>query len=352
MYSREILPPPSKFIQNGHAIFGTFQGCPEELNIRGVRSPFNYISLPHCLTDFRIRSNIFISFELCTYIGFIDFHDEKVFGYADVVFWHKETGRRLSYKILMGPRRRFIPHQLTKGCCSSYNPSKYLRISWDHSRDRISVVFNFKGNSTMPDACGALTGHFNDSASGELTTVIPYPTKRKCSATYNAVCNIHGTLSAGKSQLLSEDTVSGDGTLIFRMNRSFYDLYNVNHFVCGNGTIDGKNVSFVLGEALEDAVEPDTYNDNYLIYDGQITPLPPVTITHPNKDWIIQDTENMVDLTFTPVSENVRDLAIILFRSKITTICGTFEGTLRTKDDQVINLNGFAGLNKKSMMRV
>lgn len=350
------MPPPKNIVQNRQPVFGTFDGSPSKLDIRGVRTPFTDIHLPHFLTDFRIRSMINLSFEIGPYIGNIDFYDEKVFGYAEVVLWNKENSSRFTYKTFMGPRRRFIPHELTSGFVSSFKKRHYVKINWDHKHDRFTVVLNMKGDSNRPDLRASFIGRFSDPATKDFLTVVPYPTKRRCSATFVSTQKINGSISLGKTKLLEPVNIQDtDGSAILKINRSYYNLYNFSEYVCASGVINGKNVSFVLSQAMDDAVEQDTYNENMLIVDGKCTPLPSVTITHPmgiTDKWIIQDTENMVDLTFTPESDNYRELSFYVFESRFHTVYGKFEGSIKTKDNELIDFDDFDGIAKNQMMRL
>jgi len=356
MYSRELLNPPKNIVKNKKPVFGTFEGYPSLLDIRGVRTPFANIHLPHFLTDFRIRSMINLTFEIGPYIGNIDFYDEKIFGYTEVIIWHKETSSRFSYKTYMGPRRRFIPHELTTGFVSSFKKKNYVKINWDHKHDRFTVVLNMKGDSNKPDLRASFIGRFSDQQTKDFLTVIPYPTKRRCSATYFSSQKINGSLSLGKTKLLDAVNIQDtDGTAILKINRSYYNVYNISEYVSASGTVNGKQVSFVLSQNLDEAVEPDTYNENMLIVDGKCTPLPSVTITHPmgiTDKWIIQDTENMVDLTFTPESDNYRELSLYVFESRIHTLCGTFEGAIKASETETVEFDEFHGIAKNQMMRL
>ena len=92
-----------------------------------------------------------------------------------------------------------------------------------------------------------------------------------------------------------------------------------------------------------------------LVVDGKETALPPVYITHPfgfDKNWIIQDTESMVDLTFTPLSVNSRTLNLIALRTSYHTMYGTFEGVLLDSNGEKIILKNFPGLLYKGMLRL
>ncbi|HAH63717.1 MAG TPA: hypothetical protein DCL73_16650 [Treponema sp.] len=78
-------------------------------------------------------------------------------------------------------------------------------------------------------------------------------------------------------------------------------------------------------------------------------------MTHPfgiNHKWVIQDTETMVDLTFTPVSVNHRTLNILVMRTDYNNIYGTFDGMLLTGSGEKITLKNFPGIVKKNLLRI
>ena len=356
MYTREIKTPPEKIIHNGKIEFGTFQGLLPRLDIRGVRAPFAGFPFPTVITNFRIQSSIMFLFNIGSFIGTVDFFDHKVFGFADVVFWNKETGRKCAYRSFMGPRRRFIPHNMSTGFCASFNKKRYIRISWDHQRDRLSMIFNLKGDSSRPSAQAAFIARYSESPVCELATVVPAPSKRRCSATYLASPKIHGTISLEKTKLSEECTQADlDGTALLRINRAYYNLHSISEFIVASGQIDGKKFSFQMFTTQENAVDSDNINGNILCVNGICTPLPPVTITHPfglSKKWVIQDFENMVDLTFTPVSDNRRDISFFVMKSQLRTVFGTFEGVIKTKDGEDIVLHNFEGIAKNQLLRL
>ncbi len=92
-----------------------------------------------------------------------------------------------------------------------------------------------------------------------------------------------------------------------------------------------------------------------LIVDSEPTALPPVDITHPfgiDKDWIIQDTESMVDLTFTPISLNNRNLDLVAMSTRYSTIYGVYNGILLDKDGNKIFMKNFLGIIYKSRIRL
>lgn len=355
MYSREILPPPEHLVSNGKPVFGTFKGFPQKLDIRGVEAPFG-IALPHLFSNFRIKSSLLFLFDIGDYTGIVEFFDQKAFGYAEVTLWEKKTAYKYTYRVLMGPRRRFIPHRLDSGYCASFSKRRYIRISWDHSRDRVSLIFNLAGDSARPSVTGAFIAHYTSQNSCEMTTSVPSPTRRRLSASYTATMQIHGSVSLGQTKRLPAVNIEDrDGTALFYINRNYYNFVSESEYIAGTGLIDGKQVSFYIHAASEEAVDQDTLNPNLLFVDGACTPLPPVIITHPfglSGKWVIQDTENMVDLNFLPGSDNFRDMSFFIMHTRIHTIFGKIEGSLKTKEGEDIPIRGFSGIAKHQLLRL
>ncbi|WP_147634937.1 DUF2804 family protein [Treponema pectinovorum] len=356
MYFRQMSPPPESLIKNGHANFGTFSGAISRLDIRGMRAPFGGVPLPVFISNFRIKSFLTFTFNVGQYLGTISFFDAKFFGLAEIDLWNKENGRKYCYKSIMGPRRRFIPHNIEQGFCASFNPHRYIRISWDHKRDRVSIIFNVKGDSARPSFQAALSGHFSDPCAAEITQCVPLKSRRRCSATYCVSTVLKGSLTTGKTKKNLGQTITEENSnSLLTINRAYYGYLCEGQSIYAAGTSKGQNIAFSILNTQSSTVDPESENQNILIVDGVPTPLPPVKMTHPfgiNKKWIIQDTQNMVDLTFEPISQIYRDVQAFALKFLIKTIYGKFEGVLKTKDGQDIQINGFAGIAKDQFLRI
>lgn len=352
MYCRQISKVPKKLIKNGRPLFGTYLGFPSHLDIRGVKTPFGVIPLPTFLTNIAIRSQLFLDFNAGDYIGQIGLFDAKIFGYIEVIYWNKNTNVKCAYRTFTGPRKRLIPNNLKKGIAISFKKTRYLKISWDRDKNRFSILFNLQGDDSRPTTkahFSGITGQTND-----MISVMPAPTSRRCSATW--LCNfpIRGSLSTTKNKETKymEPT---DGNAIISINRSYYKLHAKFNNLTATGNSNGHKIVFYLTTSSFDANDTNSCNSNALFVDNEITPLPQVFITHSfgvDKTWIIQDTENMVDLTFTPVSDNLRKMNTVVFRTVYHTIFGTFEGTLLDKNGESIPIKGLQGIVQTTMLRL
>ena len=352
MYCREVSTPPQKLIKNGRPLFGTYIGVPSHLDIKGVKTPFGVIPLPPFLTNIAIRSQLILDFSAGDYLGQIALFDAKLFGYIEVVYWNKKTNIKYAYRTFTGPRKRLVPKNLKKGIAVSFKKSRYLRISWDRAKNRFSILFSLSGDNSRPST----KGHFSASRhnSSDLISVMPAPTLRRCSATWLCSFPIRGSISTtkGNETKYMDQT---DGTAIMSINRSYYKLHAKFNSLTASGTFENHKFIFWLTTSSFDANDTNNCNSNALFIDGEITPLPQVFVTHAfgvNKTWIIQDTENMVDLTFTPVSDNLRKMNTLIFRTVYHTIFGTFEGTLLNKDGKSIPIKSLPGIVQSTMLRL
>ncbi|MFA6856717.1 MAG: DUF2804 family protein [Treponema sp.] len=356
MYSRPISESPKTIVTNGKAVFGTFKNVPAKLDIRGVTAPFGGIPLPSFITNVRIKSRIAYMFSIGDYIGMAEFFDDKMFGLAEIIFWNKTTGKKLAYHTFMTTRRRFIPVKLDDAVCVSFNKSRYIRIIWSRKHDRISLLFSLAARGTRPAVKGSFSAHFSDPLHKELLVVTPVPTTRRCSASWLTAMPIRGSLNIladKKTQAVPMEET--DGLAFMVLNRTYYKYHVKSEMMCGLGEYEGKKLVFRFVTTSMDPHEADYNNENVVVLDGQITPMPSVCMTHPfgiTNKWIIQDTETMIDLTFTPVSVSHRTLNILIMRTDYNNICGTFDGVLLTGNGDKINLKNFPGIIKKNLLRV
>lgn len=354
MYSRPLETAPESIVQNGKINFGSFQGVPATVDIRGVKAPFAGVPTSTFFSNFRIKSRMYFVFAVDNYIGLAEFFDDKTFGLAEVIFWNKENGQKLAYHNLMGPRRRFVPINTFEAACTSFGSTRYIKISWSRKRGKVSLTFTVKGDRFRPSAKAKYIARL-DQGNEEVLFVNPAPITQRCSATWMAPLNLEGGLATAKHRHYIKEIPQYKGLGLMLMNRTYLKPRTSSEHLFGLAEIDGKNVIFSFANTSQDALDEDNYNDNMLSVDGKITAMPPVQITHPfglSGKWVAQDTEGMVDLVFNPISINSRTLNIIVMRNAYSTIYGTFEGVLVSKDGHKIILKNCPGIVKKSHIRL
>lgn len=356
MYSREITEPPKKLVKNGKPVFGTFLYAPSKLDIKGVERPFGVLPLPSFITDLRIRSSLFFVFNCEEYMGTIEFFDARLFGHAEVILWEKGSIRKIAYRAMIGPRKRLVPKTTAAGVCVSLNHNRYIRITWDLNCNRLSVVMDLKGDSARPNVSAAFNANISPENRGYVSAVLPAPIMRRCRALWMLTSPFVGHLNLIKPKEIQQKTTQDvEGSILIEIYKAYYNFKTKTISAISTGTYQNKTFSFSITSSSLKAVDPDKYNENFLFYDNETTLLPPVKITYPygiKGTWVIQDTENMVDLTFSPVSDHSRTISIFILRTQSHSIYGTFSGVIQTKTGENIILKDFPGIVRKQLMRL
>ena len=350
MYSRQLLEPPEQLVVNGKALFGSYNDVSPKTDIRGMRAPYAGIPLPSIISNLRIKSRLDYCFSIKDFIGLSQFYDFKVFGLGEIIFWNKESGKKYVYHTIMAPRRRFVPVLTTRGICACYRKSRFIKISWGRQHKHHALTFKVHGDSARPDAEGYVYSPLQDEMHSDSLFVCPSPASSRCSATWFSSMKVMGHIAIN-----SEPAEDSEGLGMMILNRAYYKFHSRSSTAYGIGNIKGKDIVFYIKSSNMDAADSDAYNSNVLVVNGKQTALPPVYMTHPfgiDKNWIIQDTESMVDLTFTPLSVNSRTLNLIALRTNYYTMYGTFEGVLLNSDGEKIILKNFPGLLHKGMLRL
>lgn len=350
MYGRKFEEAPEQIINNGKAAFGTYTGVSPKIDIKGMRAPYAGIPIPVFISRVRIKSNLHFIFSLNDYIGMTEFYDFKAFGLGELIFWNKQTGVKYVYHTFMGNPRRFVPIITSKGRCACYRQKRYIKVSWGRNHKHTALTFNVKGNNSRPSAEGFCIGLMDDANHTDAMFVNPSPASSRCSATW-----FNGMSVRGKIELNGQNAEESTGLAAMILSRAYYKFRSKVTFAVGLGNVKGKSIIFHIKASNMDAANSDSYNENILTVDNSQTALPPVYITHTSdveNKWIIQDTEGMVDLTFSPISKDERTLNIIAIRRTSNTIYGSFEGTLLTKDGEKLSFKEVRGIMNISKLRM
>lgn len=354
MYTRDFSDLPEKLIIDGTPQFGTYKTSPQKFDIKHVREPFSCFPMPKFFSNLRIRANITYVLNIDNFYGVVDFFDSKYFCFIEVVLWNKETKQRYSYRTFFG-FKRLVPKNMNKATCGNFRKKRYFKLTWDKSTDKFTLVFNAKGDDARPNF--AATFKKDGALLGEVCTVNPSPTKRRCTASYCQAFSISANLvkSPTKHQNFEIEKYSNKGLCFFDLRRSYYKIKTKETFLIGTGYIDNKAFIFRIATSNHDAVDSNSFNENVLFVDGETTLLPPVTITQPfgiQNRWIIQDTENMIDLSFYPISDNKRIASLFVLHTEYHTVYGSFEGDLYDKNGTVYHLKDFLGIGSKRSLRM
>ena len=350
MYTREIKPAPEYPVVNGNPEFGSFSGSFGHFDIRGMKRPFGNLPVPVVFTNRRIMETMRFLFCDENNIGEIELFESACFSFMETTLWNRKTRQRIAYRRLIAPGVLNMPRNFSNSVTACRTRSRYVRIHSRLQKKLIHADFDFIGSDSRPPCEGRLEMNLSSSGFADLSSVIPYGVKRRCQASYQLTSALHGWISTGYDDHQIQEA-SGVG--FFDIRKAYFSLRTSLSKMVGMGRLDGKIVSFQLGNSVSH--DDSRYNDNVLFVDGKVYPLPPVKITRPYGiagNWIIQDTESMIDLVFTPLSDSGRRLSAFIVRTDYHTVYGLYSGVLLTGTGEKLVLRGYPGIGKKVLLRI
>ena len=350
LYTREIAPAPEHPVLAGKPAFGTFRGPFGHFDIRGMKRPFGNLPIPEVISNRRIMG--IMRFIFCDEgnIGEIELFDAGYFSFMETTLWNRLTKRRIAYRRIILPGLLKMPLEFGNSVTACRSHARFTRIHTRLQKGLIHADFDFLGSGARPPCEGRFEMNLAAPGAADLSAVIPYGVRRRCQASFQQTSALHGWIGTGYDD---HHIPESSGVGYFDIRKAYFSLRTKKSVMIGLGRVDGRIVSFQLGNSV--TREDYQYNDNVLFVDGKAWPLPPVKITRPfgvDGDWIIQDTESMVDLVFTPISDSPRKLSAFVLRTSYHTVYGTFEGALLTGDGEKIALRGYPGIGKKILLRI
>jgi len=350
LYTREIRPAPDSPVKDGIPRFGTYSGPFEKMDIRGMPRPFGDIPFPALLTNLRIMETVRFMFCDDANIGEIELFNAGYFSFMEATLWNRNTRRRIAYRRVFFPGLRHMVRNFQNAVLTCRSPQRFVRIHGRLNRRHVHVDFDFQGSGSRPPCHGRLEMNLEEKSTADLSSVLPYGVKRRCLASYQLTAPLQGWIGTG----YEDYRISfGTGVGFYDVRKAYFSTRTKINKLVGLGYLDGRLVSFQFGNSVNH--DETRYNDNVLFYDGTAYPMPPVKITRPfgiGGDWIIQDTESMVDLAFTLVSDNARKMSVFLFRTDYHTVYGKFNGMLLLGSGESLSLKSFPGIGKKIVLRV
>jgi hypothetical protein len=344
-----MLAPRASPIEDGNPLFGTWNRAFEKVDLQEIRRPYRY-PMPRWIKDSRIKewesfsaNNNHFSLEAI-------FCNFKMFRMAHVLLYDKDNDEKFLFrKIKPGPGWQ-IPHSLANSSIDSRTSSFYFRIHNWLDADTVRLDINIEAARRRP----SLTIHLAYNVCGQDVTPLTVSlglSERRIMYAYKALAPVRGDMVLGGRHItLKQDSCSG----FFCDYKGFFP-YRMNVKTCSAAGFDEENRRFGFHIAENQTRESYKNNENALWVNGQLTPLPPVLITMPNgpdADWVIQDVEGMVDLTFTPKEQIKTGIGLIFTNSEFYAPLGYYNGMLVNSEGKQIQIKNLFGMGEKLYLRV
>jgi hypothetical protein len=349
MYQRKILDPRPSPLENGVPVAGSWNQAFKDVDFLDIRRPFAWTT-PKWISDIRIKEwqsflvqddNFFLEAALINL---------KYFRTALVYLYDKKTKEYLKFRKILPFGNWYLPKELYNSSLTSRSYGFYFRIHNWLDAGLIKVDLDIEATTKRP----SFTAHFEYDLDARKTS--PMVTnllfaERRPLYSYKGFSSVRGNMVFGGRNVVLDPSQSQG---MFADYKGFYPYRMISTW-CSAFGFDAENRSFGFNIAENQAKESYKNNENVLWLDGKMTPLPPVRITMPagaESDWVIQDLEGMVDLTFTPVEKNRQTFGIILSRADHYSMLGYYNGVLVNAENEHITVRNLWGLGEDLYLRI
>jgi hypothetical protein len=349
MYSRDFQPSRATPIEAGAPVAGTWNRAFDDVNLLDVHRPFN-LPLPKSLRDYRIKEWQSFQAQDERYYLTAALINAKYYRLAHVVLWNKETKEKLSFNKVLPFGAWKFPRSLSNASVTSRSWGFYFRVHDWLDADVAELDIDIEPTRRRPSFTAHLELDLRRTAAVPIVVCLPFA-GRRCLYAFKTLAPARGDLVFGGRHIAFEpDKASGT---VFDY-RGFYPYRMHSSWATGFG-FDGNGRRFGFSLAENQAKDAFKNNENALWVDGQLTLLPPVRITQAEdcaSEWVIQDLEGMVDLSFAPREQSSVQFNLFLTRCDYRAPLGVFNGMVATAAGEKIAVRNLWGFAEKLYIRV
>lgn len=328
-------PPPEIVDTSGRVNFGVFNAPFSRVNLEDARVRSLGVRLPRRLSRLRLKEwqhfgvitpELFLSFAIV---------DAKFMSKSWCHVVEREGGDHFEHTRQSPILRVGIARELFRDETFAHAPAYHVEVDnlLEEGAHRIRIQVAKIGR--RPAIHATLECHHDLSAIQPLVVVLPVGRGRGMYS-HKVPLAVEGTVSVGGSVF---DVSAETSLALLDIHKAHYPRHTFwNWATCAGRDAQGRVLALNLTRNVnEDDVR---YNENALWIDGRLTHLGPARFDVDKQrlmdPWRITTTDGAVDLTFLPQGERCEDIRLGVVRSSFHQPYGTFHGTVRIGDEEVV----------------
>jgi hypothetical protein len=345
---RGFQASPEAIVDKGAFALGRYGSPFRRANMLDVSRPFHY-PVPRLLKNWRLKEWQAYQFGDRRWFFLASLYNAKVCSF--VLFLAYDRERKKRYLI-----RRIIPGSVFRFSESLTGSDVYYR----GARSLLESACDFDGGSMQLTVVHGsrsperrFSGRFRFSCAPKVAApsvvCLPLSLNRAMYST-KILMPMEGEFSiGGESHRFDGPSSMG----IIDDHKGFYPYHLRYDWVTGFGAdAKGRMVGFNLTD--NQVRDQARYNENCLWINNKVWPLPPVKVTRPQGsagEWIVQDTEGMVDLVFVPELANDLRINLGVVESDYHGPLGSFRGFVSNGEGKRIQAEHLYGAGEKEYLR-
>jgi hypothetical protein len=342
---RQSVPTPISLVENGQAVFGTFDREFETMELLDCRKPVSKY-FPECLKKYRLTLWEAAEVHLDGGVLLAVVCDMGIFGMTLHVFYDKRNKKVYSWSTNLPSSRTKIAPNLMNGNIAEAK-TKYSFIKY---------INNFQVGK-----CSLSGSHFDrkniveyafDLERVSLPSVVSIPFGP------NKPLYTQKDLFRAKGRVIFNDEVfetNDHTTAIVDDHRGYYPYRAHYDWLTTMGRrVNGKKKYFAFNLTRNQSIDQEDYNENLIWFEKRTSLLPPVVFERNAEDtvWKVNDAHDMVNITF-----DVGDMYRMELHAGVVDIdyhvaFGEIKGYVRDVDGMRYILDGMMGMGEDKNLRM
>ncbi len=345
-YSREVSAAPAEIATNGRCNMGTFNQAIKNVNMLDVEKPLG-TEVPQGLKFMRLKE--WQAFQISNDEWFICLavYNTKSIGLATVMAFDRNQQKMYRYERKVPFNLLKVPSGLADSRCYYHGADFRIDIHNNLDDGKFRVSFQADNFAGLPDLRASFTGYHETEP---IVIVQPFDDNRPLYS-HKALMPCEGMLelSDGRKSFFER----GTGSMIIDDHKGYYPYTMAYDWVTGLG-YDHKGRLAGFNTTDNQIQNHMKYNENCLWLDGQMYPLPPISIrrnTGVEGIWEVSDDFGRVRIFFKPLYDCKVKINAGIIKTDYHGPTGVLEGWIKTPDGEKVCFDGFAGMGEKKFIK-
>lgn len=343
------MSAPEKLYEDGAFKFGSFDGPVRNPNLIDAERPYK-LPLPQSLRWMQLREWQAFQISNGTHFVMVAIYNAKKLSLAQFIVYDIVNNKKFRYEKKVPTWKLNVPDGLF-GTQASYRSNNFiLEAKHDLQNNLLELNASIRNFDGLPDVEANFKGDHNVQKFEPMVVCMPFSEKR---AMYSHKClmPVSGSIRFGTDVIPFPDKLS---QLIIDDHKGYYPFPTIYDWVTGMGRdSEGRMLGFNCTD--NQIVDHETNNENCLWHDGKLSVLPPIRVTRPDGykgTWYVKDNYGKVDLEFRPVIHTAVDVNLLIFRSKYQGPYGFFNGYIKNRDGERVEIKEMFGMGEDFYLRV
>lgn len=347
-YKRPLQPAPARLYENGKFQYASYDGPVPNPNLIDVEKPYK-LPIPRLFKWMQLREWQAFQISNGTHFVMVAIYNAKKISLVQFIVYDIVNNKKYRYEKKVAPWSLRVPDGLY-GTEAIYQSKNFTLIAkHDLNKNLLELSASIKNMKGLPNVEAKFKAIHDTKRFEPMVVCMPFSEKR---AMYSHKClmPVSGSIQFGNDVIPFPEKLS---QLIIDDHKGYYPYPTVYDWVTGMGRdAEGKLIGFNCTD--NQILDHEKNNENCLWHDGKLSVLPPIKVKRPNGykgTWYVKDNYGKVDLEFRPVIHTAVDVNLLILRSKYQGPYGFFNGFIKNREGEKVEIKELFGMGEDFYLR-